>query len=77
MARIRQARNGGSSLKRGPMDPQLIQAWNKGRDAGRNDAIEIFQKYLAERMDTLQKIHGVGPVMALRIFEHFQEGMEE
>lgn len=63
-------------MKRGPLDQTVMNAWNKGREAGRREAIEIFQEYLAECMDTLETIPGIGDRLALRIFEHFNDRME-
>lgn len=64
-------------MTRGPLDPALIKAWNKGREAGKKEAIELFMKLVNDRMDTITEIKGIGEQRAWQIREHFIKGMEE
>lgn len=64
-------------MKARAMDPALIQAWNKGREAGKQEATEMFHEFLIGRMETLVDLPGVGDKTAWKIQEHFLKEMEE
>lgn len=76
-AQSRRARLEVSEIKGGPMDPLAIKAWNKGREAGRREAIDIFTDTLSKSMDDLETIPGVGRVLATRVFVHINDRMEK
>lgn len=52
------------------LDPTAIKAWNKGREAGKKEATDIFYEFLAGRMQTLTEIEGVGEKIAAKIRLH-------
>lgn len=60
-----------------PMDPNLIVAWNKGREAGKKEATEMFNNFLIEKMQTLTEISGIGEKIAWKIQEHFLQEKED
>lgn len=62
--------------KPSPMNPHLIQVWNKGREAGKKEATELFHEFLTERMQTLQDIPGIGEKTAWKVHQHFIERLE-
>jgi len=59
-----------------PLDPVLTQAWNKGREAGKKEALDHFYKFLIGRMDTLKDIEGIGDKTAWKIQKHFLDAFE-
>lgn len=62
-------------MKARAMDPALIQAWNKGREAGKKEALDKFYKFLVGQMETLTDIDGIGDKTAWKIHEHFLKEM--
>lgn len=52
------------------MDPKLTRAWNKGREAGRREALEEFHLFLGGKMSTLTEIDGIGIKTAKKIQMH-------
>lgn len=60
-----------------PIDPMLTQAWNKGREAGKQEALDQFYGFLKERMESLTEIEGVGSKTAMKIQMHFLDVMKE
>ncbi len=64
------------NAKVSPLDPTLMQAWNKGYAAGQKEATEIFHKFLEDRMQTIQEIDGIGEKTAWKIHEHFIKGFD-
>ncbi|WP_342512272.1 hypothetical protein MKY34_16835 [Sporosarcina sp. FSL K6-1522] len=55
---------------RNPLDPTVMMAWNKGREAGKKEATEIFYEFLTGKMQTLTEIDGVGEKTAAKIRLH-------
>lgn len=64
------------NAKVSPLDPVLMQTWNKGYAAGQKEATNIFHKFLEERMQTIQDIDGIGEKTAWKIHEHFIRGFD-
>lgn len=64
-------------MKISPLDPALMQAWNKGRLSAEKEFTEKFATYLSEKISTLPTIPGIGEKTAWKIHEHFLEGMED
>ena len=61
------------------MDYQLEQSYNEGYqhgfEAGRADQLHSVAKYLNERLENLEKVKGIGPVLANRIRDYLLEGL--
>lgn len=53
-----------------PLDPTLMKAWNKGREAGRKEAVEEFHLYFGQKMSTLMEIDGIGAKTAQKVIRH-------
>ena len=53
------------NVKTKPMDPNLIVAFNRGKEA--------HKKEVREKLDSLCNLPGVGPKMADKIRQHFQD----
>ena len=66
-----------SYVPKNPLDPTLTQAWNKGREAGKKEALDQFYGFLKDRMQTLTEIEGIGDKTAWKIQEHFLKVMKE
>lgn len=60
-----------------PIDPRLIQAWNKGFSAGAKQQMKQDTEIMMEWLGRLEEIEGIGPKMAWRIREHYLEFMRE
>lgn len=60
-----------------PMDPKLIEAWNKGRKAGYAEAEQTLAKFISDKMQSLTELEGIGEKTAWKIQEHFLKGMVE
>ena len=54
-----------ANVKVKPMDPNLIVAFNRGKDA--------IKKDVHKKLDSLSDLPGIGPKMADRIREHFKD----
>lgn len=59
------------------LDPTAIKAWNKGREAGKKEATDIFYEFLAGRMLSLTDIEGVGEKTAEKIRLHMLTSEDE
>lgn len=57
--------------KLNPLNPMLMQAWNKGYKAGQGETSEQFAAFLNERMESLLEIEGIGEKTAWKVQEHF------
>lgn len=58
-------------------NPVFQQAYEQGKQAGYQEATDIFHKFLNERMQTISEIPGIGEKTAWKVHEHFLKGMEE
>lgn len=61
----------------GKVAEQVMQAWNRGFDAGAKRQNELDTKLMLEWLGKLEEIPGIGPKMAWRIREHYLEFMRE
>jgi len=72
-------------MSRAPLDPTVMKAWNKGREAGIREGAEegreqgwaeATQKFL-ELTASLTDIKGIGEQRAQAIQMHFLKGLEK
>jgi len=59
-----------------PLDPVYLKGFNDGRKDGAKEAVEKFNAYLIDRMQTLEEIEGVREKTAWKIHKHLLDGME-
>lgn len=64
-------------MNTGPLNPELMKAWNKGRESGRKEATEMFYEFIKERMEALEEIGGIGSKTAFKVQMHFLSEMEK
>lgn len=50
--------------------------YQRGYEAGRDEALDIFHSFLSNRMQTITDIPGIGEKTAWKIQEHFLQGMD-
>jgi hypothetical protein len=60
-----------------PIDPRLIQAWNKGFAAGAKEQMKQDTEIMMEWLGRLEEIEGIGPKMAWKIREHLLNFLSE
>lgn len=72
-------KKGSSPIKKIPafLDPSLNEAWNKGKQAGYNQAADIFHAFLNERIQTLREIEGIGEKTVEKVYKHLHDGMKK
>lgn len=58
-------------------NPVYQQGFEQGRQAGKHKAVDMFHAFLIERMASLTDVEGIGEKTALKVFEHFSEGIEK
>jgi hypothetical protein len=61
----------------GKVAEQVMQAWNRGFDAGAKRQNELDTKLMLEWLGKLEEIPGIGGKTAWKIREHFLEFMRE
>jgi hypothetical protein len=60
-----------------PLDPILMEAFNKGFSAGAREQNKLDSELMLEWLGKLEEIPGIGQKMAWRIREHYLEFMRE
>jgi len=60
-----------------PLDPKLMEAWNKGFYAGSKQQMKQDTEIMMEWLGRIEEIPGIGPKMAWKIREHYLEFMRE
>jgi len=60
-----------------PLDPKLMEAWNKGFSAGAKQQMKQDTEIMMEWLGRLEEIDGIGPKMAWKIREHLLNFLSE
>ncbi|MGR6115734.1 hypothetical protein ACTHHL_03970 [Aeribacillus composti] len=60
-----------------PLDPKLMEAWNKGFAAGAKQQMKQDTEIMMEWLGRLEEIEGIGPKMAWKIREHLLNFLSE
>lgn len=64
-------------MKVSPLDPIYLKGFNDGTKHGEKQALEKFYNFITERMDTIEKVEGIGERTAWKIHKHLFDGMVE